>query len=126
MSQAFDKSTQTLSQTTELTSKIVQAYEAQVSVINNSASQIEKVINESNQVTKNSKELLDGYTSIDEHIVSIFDEINRSTEKYTSMLSENLTTYFKRFHDATKDISKQFADATLQLSEEIEKYNSGK
>ncbi len=126
LSQAFDKSTQTLSQTTELTSKIVQAYETQVSVINNSASQIEKVINESNQVTKNSKELLDGYTSIDEHIASIFDEINRSTEKYTSMLSENLTTYFKSFHDATKDISKQFADATLQLSEEIEKYNSGK
>ena len=126
LSQAFDKSTQTLSQTTELTSKIVQAYEAQVSVINDSASQIEKVINESNQVTKNSKELLDGYASIDEHIAHIFAEINMSTEKYTNMLSENLTTYFKSFHDATKDISKQFAEATLQLSEEIEKYNSGR
>ncbi len=126
LSMAFNQSTQTLANTTEITDKIVKAYESQVSVIDNSAAQIEKVINESNQVTRNSKELLDGYSSVDEHLAKIFAEINKSTEKYSSILSENLTSYFQRFHDATKDISKQFADATLQLSEEIEKLNVGK
>lgn len=126
LSMAFEQSTQTLVNTTEISGKIVKAYESQVSVIDNSAALIEKVINESNQVTRNSKELLDGYSSVDEHLAKIFAEINKSTEKYSSILSENLTAYFQQFHDATKDISKQFAEATLQLSEEIEKLNVGK
>ena len=125
-SHAFDVSTQTLAQTTEITSQIVQSYENQVSIIGNSADQIEKVINESNQVTKNSKELLDGYTTMDEHLAKIFAEVNSNTEKYSSIISQSLVGYFKHFQEATKDISKQFADAISQLGEEIDKLNSGR
>lgn len=126
ISHAFDVSTQTLAQTTEITSQIVQSYESQVSIIGNSADQIEKVINESNQVTKNSKELLDGYTTMDNHLASIFAEINSNTEKYSSIISQSLVDYFKHFQKATKDISKQFADAISQLSKEIDKLNTGR
>ena len=123
-SKAFDVSTQTLAQTADITSKIVKSYESQVSIIDNSAAQIDKVIAESNQVTKNSKELLDGYSAMDEHMSKVFAEINKNTEKYSSILSESLIDYFKQFQEATKDISKQFAEATAHLSEEIEKLNS--
>ena len=123
---AFDVSTQTLAQTSEITSKIMESYESQVSVIETSAQQIQKVITESNQVTKNSKELLDGYSTVDEHLANIFIDINKNTEKYSSILSESLMGYFKQFQEATKDISKQFAEATIKLSEEIEKLNAGK
>lgn len=125
-SHAFDVSTQTLAQTTEITSQIVQSYESQISIIGNSADQIEKVINESNQVTKNSKELLDGYMTMDEHLAKIFAEVNSNTEKYSSIISQSLVDYFKQFQEATKDISKQFADAISQLGEEIDKLNAGR
>lgn len=125
-SQSFDRSTMALAQTSELSARMVQSYEAQVAVIGNSAAQIEKVISESNQVTKTSKELLEGYTTVDEHLAKIFAEVNKNTEKYSSILSDSLIGYFKQFQDATKDISKQFAEATMQLSEEIAKLNSRK
>ena len=39
------------------------------------------------------------------------------------MIGDSLEKYLKGFKDATKDISKQFADATLALSEEVRRLN---
>ena len=125
-SHSFEVSTQTLAQTSEITSKIMDSYKSQVSAIETSAQKIQEVITESNQITKSSKELLDGYSTVDEHLANIFIDINKNTEKYSSILSESLMGYFKQFQEATKDIAKQFADATIKLSEEIEKLNAGK
>lgn len=123
---AFDDSTKALAQTTDIASKIVQSYDSQISIINNSAVQIENVIAESKRAAQNNQELLKDYKMIDEHIARIFAEVNKNTERYSTVLSNSLAGYFKQFQEATKDVSKQFAEAVMQLSDEIEKLNSGR
>lgn len=126
LSNAISESTYAFDKTTEISKALSASYEEQTSKLNHMVSTFTNLLKEYKEVSKESKELLSGFKGMDKQIAEIFSQINVNTEAYGKIIADSLETYFKDFQNATKDVSKKFADATLALSEEVARLNSSK
>ena len=120
---ALAESSQAFSKTTEITESLTNAYEIQSKKIEDMISKFTDVLNEYNETSKESKELLAGFKGMDQQISGIFEHINENTKSYSDIIGNSLTNYLNSFTEATKDVSAKFADATDALREEVEKLN---
>ena len=120
---ALAESSQAFSKTTEITESLTNAYEIQSKKIEDMLSKFTDVLNEYNETSKESKELLAGFKGMDQQISGIFEHINENTKSYSDIIGNSLTNYLNSFTEATKDVSAKFADATDALREEVEKLN---
>lgn len=123
LAEALSESTDAFEKTTEISQSLSDSYDEQTKKINESISRFSDILTEYKETSKESKELLEGYKGMDIMIAKIFNQINENTEGYSKIIGDSLEKYLSGFKDATKDISKQFADATLALSEEVRRLN---
>jgi len=127
LSEALSESASAFEKTKEISQSLSDSYDEQSRKINESISRFSDILMEYKETSKESQELLAGYKGLDEQISKVFLNINENTENYSKIVADSLGKYLKGFRDATKDVSKQFADATLALSEEVRRLNgSGK
>lgn len=127
LSEALSESASAFEKTKEISQSLSDSYDEQSRKINESISRFSDILMEYKETSKESQELLTGYKGLDEQISKVFLNINENTENYSKIVADSLGKYLKGFRDATKDVSKQFADATLALSEEVRRLNgSGK
>lgn len=127
LSEALSESASAFEKTKEISRSLSDSYDEQNQKINESISRFSDILMEYKETSKESQELLTGYKGLDEQISKVFLNINENTESYSKIVADSLGKYLKGFRDATKDVSKQFADATLALSEEVRRLNgSGK
>lgn len=123
---AISEASEAFGKTTEISQSLSNSYEEQTKKIDESISRFSDILTEYKETSKESKELLEGYKGMDINIAKIFNQINENTEGYSKIIGDSLEKYFKGFKEATKDISKQFADATLALSEEVRRLNGAR
>ncbi|MDO5773991.1 MAG: hypothetical protein Q4P16_06755 [Spirochaetales bacterium] len=123
LSEALSESASAFEKTKEISQSLSDSYDEQSRKINESISRFSDILMEYKETSKESKELLAGYKGLDEQISKVFLNINENTENYSKIVADSLGKYLKGFRDATKDVSKQFADATLALSEEVRRLN---
>lgn len=123
---AISEASEAFGKTTEISQSLSNSYEEQTRKIDESISRFSDILTEYKETSKESKELLEGYKGMDINIAKIFNQINENTEGYSKIIGDSLEKYFKGFKEATKDISKQFADATLALSEEVRRLNGAR
>lgn len=123
---AISEASEAFVKTTEISQYLSNSYEEQTKKIDESISRFSDILTEYKETSKESKELLEGYKGMDINIAKIFNQINENTEGYSKIIGDSLEKYLKGFKEATKDISKQFADATLALSEEVRCLNGAK
>lgn len=123
---AISEASEAFEKTTEISQSLSNSYEEQTKKIDESISRFSDILTEYKETSKESKELLEGYKGMDINIAKIFNQINENTEGYSKIIGDSLEKYLKGFKESTKDISKQFADATLALSEEVRRFNSAK
>lgn len=123
---AISEASEAFGKTTEISQSLSNSYEEQTRKIDESISRFSDILTEYKETSKESKELLEGYKGMDINIAKIFNQINENTEGYSKIIGDSLEKYFKGFKEATKDVSKQFADATLALSEEVRRLNGAR
>ena len=123
---AISEASEAFEKTTEISQSLSNSYEEQTKKIDESISRFSDILTEYKETSKESKELLEGYKGMDINIAKIFNQINENTEGYSKIIGDSLEKYLKGFKEATKDISKQFADATLALSEEVRRLNGAR
>lgn len=123
LAKALSESMDAFDQTTQISESLSKSYEEQTSKIEESISRFSDILTEYKETSRESKELIEGFKGLDEQIAKIFTQINENTQNYGKIIADSLENYFKGFHEATKDVSKQFADSTLALSEEVRRLN---
>ena len=123
---ALSESTEAFNKATEISESLSNSYDEQSEKIEEAISRFSDILADYRETSKESKELIDGFKGLDEQIAKIFTQINANTQIYGKIVGESLENYFKGFQNATKDVSKQFADATLSLSEEVARLNASK
>lgn len=123
LAEALSEASTAFNKATEISEALSESYEVQSAKINEAISKFTEVLSEYKETSRESRELLSGYKGLDEEISKIFAQINENTHNYGKIVGESLENYFKGFQAATKDVSKQFADATLTLSEEVRRLN---
>lgn len=123
---AISEASEAFGKTTEISQSLSNSYEEQTKKIDESISRFSDILTEYKETSKESKELLEGYKGMDINIAKIFNQINENTEGYSKIIGDSLEKYLKGFKESTKDVSKQFADATLALSEEVRRLNGAR
>ena len=123
LAKALSESMDAFNQATHISESLSKSYEEQTAKIEESISRFSDILSEYKETSRESKELIEGFKGLDEQIAKIFIQINENTQNYGKIIADSLENYFKGFHEATKDVSKQFADSTLALSEEVRRLN---
>lgn len=126
LSEALSKSSETFTRTIDINETLSSYYSKQTDKFNEMTSKFTSILDEYKEMNKESKDLIAGFKGMDKQIARCFDQINDATKNYGNIIEKSLESYFSGFRNATKDISKQFADATLALSEEVAKLNDYK
>lgn len=120
---ALHQSSEAFAKASSMTESLNKTYEIQSERIEKMVSAFSNLLESYNTASRENKELLTGLKGLDTEIANIFTQINEHTKNYGDILGKSLSDYFKEFYNATKDVSAQFAEATLVLSEEIAKMN---